>query len=91
MTDQPKQLKVVTLCNRDEFHPGGFMFKVIDNDGTTILKEFWEPYQKLGIQFCRNWLKHRAGEEIEFYQPENKELINARPEEMGPAFPENCV
>lgn len=66
---QPKQLKVSQLRPKDEFHPGGFIFRIIDNDGTTILKEWWDSDQRMGVQFCRNWLKVRAGEELEFYVP----------------------
>jgi hypothetical protein len=66
---QPKQLKISMLRRKDEFHPGGFLFKIIDNDGTTVLKEYWDADKGLGTQFCRNWLKVLAGEELEFYKP----------------------
>ena len=68
MANQAKQLKIATLRNKDEFHPGGFIFTIIDNDGTTILREWWDSNKELGIQFCRNWLKLRAGEEIDFME-----------------------
>jgi len=78
----PKQLKVKKLVDKSEFHPGGFIFQIIDNDGTTVLKEYWEANDKLGIQFCRNWLKTRAGEEIDF-SSYIKEQKNAEPDKVG--------
>jgi hypothetical protein len=70
MTDytQPKQLKITQLSNKDEFHPGGFLFFIIDNDGVTIIKEWWDSDRSMGIQFCRNWLKVQAGEELDYSQ-----------------------
>jgi len=89
---QPKQLKISMLRPKDEFHPGGFLFKIIDNDGTTVLKEYWDIDKGLGTQFCRNWLKVRSGEELDFYKPpeptpkveaEPPKENNAEPKQMG--------
>jgi hypothetical protein len=88
--NQPKQLKVFRLKPKDEFHPGGILFQIIDNDGKTILKEWWDVHEKIGIQFCRNWLKVRAGEELEFSTPpeptpniETPKEPDAKPDQVG--------
>lgn len=73
---QAKQLKIISLCPADSINPGGFIFRIIDNDGVTILKEYWEPNQKIGIQFCRNWLKIKSGEDLGFTDF-SKEVTNA--------------
>jgi hypothetical protein len=67
---------------KDDLHPGGFIFRIIDNDSTTVLKEWWDVHEKLGIQFCRNWLRVKAGEELEFTEAK-KEEPNANATEMG--------
>jgi hypothetical protein len=72
---QPKQLKITKLKQSDEFHPCGHIFTIIDNDGTTILKEFWDINEKIGIQYCRNWLKIKSGEELDFSEYNKKEVI----------------
>lgn len=66
MSQQAKQLKIKSLRPADEFHPGGFIFQIIDNDGSTIIKEWWGPSERAGILECRNILKLRAGEDLDF-------------------------
>lgn len=85
---QPKQLKISVLRHKDEFHPGGFIFRLYDNDGTTLLKEWWDANRKMGEQFCRNWLKLRSGEELEFYKPpEPTPKVEAEPPKENNAEP----
>jgi hypothetical protein len=60
-----KCLKVKKLREATEFHPGGFLFTIFDDDGKTILKEYWDCYEKLGIQYCRNWLAINYGNGID--------------------------
>lgn len=69
--NQTKKLEIKPLLPKDEFHPGGFLCKIIDNDGKTVLKEWWEANDKTAILHCRNWLKFRAGEDINFNEKES--------------------
>jgi hypothetical protein len=63
---QPKRLVIKPLKPKisndisgsvTEYSIGGFICKIIDNDGVTVLHEFWERYEKLAIQHCRHWLE----------------------------------
>jgi hypothetical protein len=80
MSNQPKRLQLKPLVPKDEFHPGGFFCTIIDNDGSTVIKEWWEPNEKTAILHCRNWLKLRAGEEIDFNP---KDTNDAEPGKVG--------
>ncbi len=55
MHNKTKKLKVTDLKG------GGFIFCLLDNDGVTIIKEWFEQDKKLGIQTCRNWLDSKFG------------------------------
>ena len=77
-----KQLKIFALRPKDEFHPGGYILQIVDNDGTTIIKEWWESFAPVGVQYCRNWLKVRAGEELDYSHYEKKET-DAKPDNVG--------
>lgn len=70
---QAKSLKIKHYNSGVEDKPNGFLCQIIDNDGKTILKEFFEhsPYEKLSHQFCRNYLKILTGEQL-IYPEEEK-------------------
>lgn len=66
MNKQAKSLKLHQLKGTSEFSLKGFVCKILDNDGVTVLREWHEPFsQKLAIQECRRWLNETYGEKNE--------------------------
>jgi hypothetical protein len=51
---QPKVLKVAKI-------PSGFLFTILDNDGSTVLREFFDTNEMYGILECRYWLFEQYG------------------------------
>ena len=66
MSKQAKSLKLHQLKGVGEFSVKGFLCRIIDNDGVTVLKEWHEPFsQRLAIQECRLWLNEHYGDKNE--------------------------
>jgi hypothetical protein len=83
---QPKQLTFKDLKPQDEFHPGGFLCKIIDNDGHTVLKEWWDNYKPNAILTCRNWLKMKYEGNIDYSYYEG--VLNANTANLGQTLDE---
>lgn len=77
---QPKQLVFTDLVPKDEFHPGGVLCKIIDNDGSTVLKEWWDINRVTAVLQCRNYLKIKFEGGIDFsvyeelFKPDTKNI-----------------
>lgn len=78
MTNQAKQLQIKELVPATEFHPGGYLCKIIDNDGSTVIKEWYENFRPAAILHCRNWLKMKYEGNIDYSDYERKPDADTR-------------
>jgi hypothetical protein len=91
--NQPKQLVFKDLVPASEFHPGGVLCQIIDNDGHTIIKEWWDINKVIAVLYCRNWLKMKYEGNIDFSEYEEmlkpiERIKDADTRTMGPTLVE---